>query len=111
MPWTSDRFDNGAIGGVLAFLITETIQFAVLVRMVAPYVIDKASLWRTFRIAVAGGLMLLVVWPFRELVIVVPVAIGAVVYVGAVLGLRVLTADERHLIQRVTDRVGITSRM
>ena len=29
IPWAADRYDNGAIGGALAFVVTETLQFVV----------------------------------------------------------------------------------
>jgi len=98
VPWTSDRFGNGAIGGAIAFIITETFQFAIGLWRVAPHLVNRATAWRIGRILIAGGAMMACTWPLREQFILLPIGVGAITYGVAVVALRVVGADERALI-------------
>jgi O-antigen/teichoic acid export membrane protein len=109
VPWTSDRFDNGAIGGALAYVITELLQFGIGLAVVAPYIVTRTTVWRGARILAAGGIMFAAVWPFRDLLFVVPAAIGAVVYGVAVIVLRVLDDFERSLVRDTLSKLGLPS--
>jgi O-antigen/teichoic acid export membrane protein len=101
VPWASDRWDNGAIGGAISFVITESLQFAIGISIVAPYLLQRVTMWRAVRILAAGGVMVACAWPFRDRFAAIPVAIGAMVYVAAVFALRVVGHEERHLLKRL----------
>lgn len=94
VPWASDRFDNGAIGGAVAYIITETFQFTVGLVVVVPYLVRWRNVWLFARVLLAAGIMAAAVWPVRELFVVVPAAVGAAVYGLAVLALRLLDPDD-----------------
>ena len=107
VPWTDDRWGNGAIGGALAYVVTESIQFGIGIVFVAPFLLHRSNAWRIVRILVAGGVMFAAGWPIRDRFFLVPVAVCACVYALAILAFGVLGDDERRLIGGVVRRVGI----
>jgi O-antigen/teichoic acid export membrane protein len=109
VPWTDSRWDNGAIGGALAYVVTESLQFAIGVAFVAPHVLGRSSAWRIARILLAGGIMFAVGWPLRDRFILLPITVCACVYGVAVVALRVLGPEEKRLIGGVARRVGIAN--
>jgi O-antigen/teichoic acid export membrane protein len=104
VPWASDRFDNGAIGGAISYGITETLQVIVGLIVIAPYLVQRRTAWRVVRILAAGGVMFACVWPVRTIFLPVPMAVGAVVYGLMVMLFRVLGEDERTLLLKVVRR-------
>ena len=106
VPWASARFDNGAIGGALAFVVTEMLQFGFLLWYVAPYLVTREALGRTARVLAAGGIMLVAIWPIRDVFVVVPATVGAVVYIACILMLRALDEFQRSMLHDVTKSVG-----
>lgn len=110
VTWTADRFDNGAIGGALAFAATETLQLAVGLAVLAPYLLTRAMAWRATRLLAAGGLMVLAVWPVRELFVLVPATIGAIVYALSIAALRVLDDHQRSMLGDLAKKIGIPNR-
>ena len=107
VPWANDRFDNGAIGGALAYLVTEGAQFATGLWLIAPYLVNRQVMWRTVRILAAGAVMFAVGWPLRTAFLVIPIAVCAIVYAIAVVAFRVLGDDERRLASEMLAKVGI----
>ena len=106
VPWMERRHHNGAIGGALSYLITEGFMTVMGLWKIAPQVMSRSSLVRTGKILLAGALMTLASWPWRERLLLIPVGVGAVVYVACIMALRVLTDDEllraRALVARAT---------
>jgi hypothetical protein len=109
VPWAAHRFSNGAIGGGLSYIMTECFILSVSIRRVAPYILDRTMLVRLFKIAAAGAAMVACTFPIRNSFLLVTVAIGAVVYCGAIVVLRTLTDEEQQMVRRATRRV--TSRL
>ena len=105
VPWASDRWDNGAIGGALSYVVTEAIQFVVGLVVIAPFLISRSVAWRSARVLLAGGLMALAVWPLRDVFVIVPAAVGAVVYALAILALRALDGDQREMLSGALARL------
>jgi O-antigen/teichoic acid export membrane protein len=110
VPWASDRYDNGAIGGALAYVVTETLQFIVGLIVIAPYLISRERAWLSVRVLAAGGVMVAAAWPFKDQLFVVPAVIGAIVYPLAILLFRALDDYQRSMIGDVLSRVGIRTR-
>lgn len=100
VAWADDRFDNGAIGGALSYVVTESVMLVLGIWKVAPTVINRASLLRIGKILVAGGLMVAATWPVRDMFPLIPIVVGAIVYVGAILLMRTLTDDEQSWVKR-----------
>lgn len=107
VPWTATEFSNGAIGGALAYVVTELLMLVVGAWKIVPYLFTRSSVWRWARIIAAGGLMVLAAFPLRNEFLLIPIATGAVVYCSAVLAFRVMTEYERHLVGKVLARTGI----
>jgi O-antigen/teichoic acid export membrane protein len=95
VPFTDRVFANGAIGGALAYVVTETFLLVTAVAVLAPHLVNRATAGRLVRCVVAATLMALAVWPVRSLFPLVPVAVGVVVYGTALAVMR--TFDDREL--------------
>jgi O-antigen/teichoic acid export membrane protein len=105
VPWTHDRYGNGAIGGALSYLITETVILVPAIYWVAPHLINRRVMTRLVKVLIAGGAMLAAVWPIRERLIIIPILVGAVVYTGLIALLRVLDDDEVQMVRTFKDRI------
>ena len=107
VPWADQRFENGAIGGALAYVVTESMQLVVGIWLIAPFLARRRTAWYVTRVLLAGGIMFAAGWPLRELPLPIPVAVCALVYVVAVLVFKVFRDDQRHMIGEMLARVGI----
>ena len=107
VPWANGRFGNGAIGGALAYVVTEAVQFVIGVWLMAPFLLNRSTAWRTVRIVAAGGVMFAAGWPLRHLFLPVPVVVSTLVYALAVVAFQVLGEDERRMVGNVVARVGV----
>ena len=96
--------DNGAIGGAMSYMVTEAFMLGVGLACLAPLTFAGASLMRIVKILGVGAVMVLTVWPMRDAFILVPVVVGAAVFVGGVLALGVLTPEERQMSRRLLAR-------
>jgi O-antigen/teichoic acid export membrane protein len=105
VPWTRDRFDNGAIGGALSFLVTELLILIVLVWKVTPELVERRTAVRLVKCLVAGSAIVVAAWPLRTQFIAVPVIVGIVVYTVMVFVLRIPEPDERELARRLWSRI------
>jgi O-antigen/teichoic acid export membrane protein len=94
VPWADRTYGNGAIGGAMAYVVTEALMFALGLWKVAPYLVERAFIWWLARVLIAGGLMFMVSWPLRDEPLIIPIAVGAVVYVAAIVVLRVPEKDD-----------------
>ncbi len=110
VPWAADRYDNGAIGGALAYVVTEIMQFVIGLAVLAPYLVTRSWAWRTLRVLAAGGIMVAATFPLRDELFLIPAAVGAVVYPLAVLLLRAIDDDQRNMIGEALARVGLNTR-
>jgi O-antigen/teichoic acid export membrane protein len=101
VPWTDRTYSNGAIGGALAYVVTESLLVVVGLTFVAPFLVDRRFVWRVTRVLMAGVAMFAVAWPLRSRMLLVPVVAGAAVYVFAIVCLRVLDESERDYLRRL----------
>jgi len=105
IPLTQNMLGNGAIGAAAITTVTEVFMMAVGLRLLPAGVLNRATLTDLLRMLGAAAAMASVVFLTRELPIVVPIALGALVYVGACLMLRAVSLGELnqvrlHLVQR-----------
>ena len=105
VPWADDVFDNGAVGGAIAYTITEGLQFLIGLFVVARYLLNRTFVWRSVRVLVAGAIMLGAGWLSLPLPIPVTILLSVIVYVAAVVVLRILDHDERRLVGVGFDRI------
>lgn len=109
VPWADRTYSNGAIGGALAYLITESVLVIVGLTFVAPYLVDRVFVWRVARIGLCGALLFVTSWPLRDLMLLVPITVGVVVYVVSILVSRVLDENDRAQIGKGLERIGLRS--
>jgi O-antigen/teichoic acid export membrane protein len=105
VPWADEQFGNGAIGGALAYVVTELLLIAVGIWKIAPRLVTRSTMRRVARCALAGGVMLAVGWPFRDMLFVVPGAIGVVVYGLVIVVTRTLDEQEVAMARRWMTRL------
>lgn len=99
VPWTQSVFSNGAIGGALAFVVTESGMFILGLYLLPKGSLGKSNLWTATRIVFAGIIMVIIVWQFKDLFIAIPVLIGMVTYIGMSILLRVFPKEYFFLLQ------------
>ncbi len=104
IPWTRDAFDNGAIGGALAYVVTESMMVVLGIWKLAPQVASRHTLVRVAKCLTAGAVMMAVCWPLRDVFVGITIAAGAVVYVVVLALLRPLADDEKEMLQRALSR-------
>lgn len=94
VPWTQNRFGNGAIGGALAYVVTESLMVIWFVFLIPKGVLTRHSFWLCVRAAFAGVVMVAVSWWFRNWFIAVPVLIGALTFMLMTAVLRLIPAED-----------------
>ncbi len=113
VPFFDNRYENAAIAGSAAYLVTETLLVICGVGFLARAVLRKQLAVRVAKCVVAGGAMVAASWPFRDQFFIVSAAVAGAVYVIAVLVLRTLNQEERRAFQRalrpVAQRLGRVS--
>ena len=105
IPWTDDRFDNGAIGGAMSYVVTELMMVVAALWFLAPQLASRRSAIRLAKCLVAGGLMLAACWPLRHSALPLTIGVGAVVYPAAVVATRALDDAERAMLARLTSAI------
>jgi O-antigen/teichoic acid export membrane protein len=96
---------NGAIGAAVSLLLTE-ILIALAGVVVVRGIIDRRTLFRLARAALAALGMAAVVTAVARFGLVAQVALGAVTFVTLGSLLRVATADEIEELRRIAGRIG-----
>lgn len=103
VPWTDRRYNNGAMGGALSYVVTESVMLTAGIIKLAPRLVDRAGLVRIAKCALAGGAMFVAGWPLRAYFFLIPGSVALVAYAAVILLLRTINNDERQLIRRVTN--------
>ncbi len=98
VPLCQDMFGNGAIGGALTFLITETGVMIASLYVLPKGLIGWQNGWTAGRAFVAGLAMVVAVWFFRDYFIAIPVVIGAAVYLLMIILMRVVPKEDWMLL-------------
>jgi O-antigen/teichoic acid export membrane protein len=101
VPWCQAQFGNGAIGGAIAFVITETGMMFAGLRLLPPGSLKRSNLWSGARIFAAGFVMMGAAWLLRDTFLLLPVAVGGLVYGLLLVLLRVIGPAEWQLLRRV----------
>ena len=94
VPLTDRRYGNGAIGGALAYVVTEGLLLAVGVRTLAPGLLDAELVRKLGKALLAGLAMVAAVWPLRDQFVAVPVLAGGAVYVAGIVVTRWFTGAD-----------------
>ena len=98
IPWCQAAFGNGAIGGALAYIITEAGMLIAGIALLPKGSLGLDSLWIAVRTAFAGVVMAGVVWFWRDSFLLIPITIGAITYIGLIVILRVITKEDWQML-------------
>jgi len=99
IPWCQQTFGNGAIGGALAFIVTETGMLIAGIAILPKGSLGVDSIWIAVRAVFSGVVMAGVVWFWRDLFLLIPIILGAVTYIGLILILRVIPKEDWEMIR------------
>jgi O-antigen/teichoic acid export membrane protein len=99
IPFFERVMSNGAIGGAVAYIFTETAMFSFGVYMLRHEVLNRTSLTHAIRVVLAGLGMVAITWYFRHMFIAIPIIIGMLSYTGLILLFRVITEEDRVILQ------------
>ncbi|MBK8904166.1 MAG: flippase [Anaerolineaceae bacterium] len=109
IPWCETAFSNGAIGGALAYIVTEVGMFIIALRLLPKGWLNKNNTKFAVKTVIAGLVMLFAVWWVKDLFILIPILVGVMTYLGMILVLRIIPKEDwlliRELGQAVTKRV------
>jgi O-antigen/teichoic acid export membrane protein len=94
VPWCQRMFNNGALGGALSFVVTESVLLTTGVILLPRGSLTGRNASVTARGLVAGLAMMGAAWWLRGQFLLLPVAAGGLVYVLALWGLRAVPGDE-----------------
>jgi O-antigen/teichoic acid export membrane protein len=105
IPWTHDRFDNGAIGASISLFLTELICIWVGFAMIGRLVFDRGTLRRAVLVSVAAVAMWAVAYVSEPLLTTIPAYVaGLLTFVGASAAFRLFTREEIGMIGTGLDK-------
>lgn len=82
VPWCQETFGNGAIGGALAFVVTESGMLLIGIYLLPKGSLGWSNVWVTSRVLLAGIIMVVVVWQFKDFFIAIPIFFGIITFAG-----------------------------
>lgn len=100
VPWADRRYDNAAVGGALAYVVTECILISVGLATFGRGVFTRTTAARLVRCGVGAAAMAGAAWPLRDRLFILPGATAAIVYIVVVFALRTLNEEERALVSK-----------
>lgn len=101
IPWSSQVYGNGAIGGALAYIVTELGMIVAGLLLLPQGTLDSGSLRTATQIIFVGLIMACVVWLTRGFFIAVPIVAGVVVYGSGLFALRVVPQEDFNLFKEL----------
>lgn len=101
VPWCQKTFDNGAIGGALAYVITEAGVFIGCLRLLPKGMFGREQVQLYAPVLLVGLIMMVTTWWLRHLFIAIPVAFGAVTYGGLLVLLRILPQEDWRMLKNL----------
>lgn len=106
VPWTDQVFGNGALGGALAYTVTELGILIAAIKLLPKGTLNAQN-WRVGLLTSLAGIgMVLSIWWLRDSAFFfLGVPLGAIVYVGLVLALRALPNEDMTIIKDALSKV------
>lgn len=98
VPYFQDQIGNGAVGGVVAYAITESVTLAGAIYLLPRGSLNASSALFAVRVVLAGGLMVAAVFPLRNEFLGLPIVVGVVVFAVSALALRLISREDRALV-------------
>jgi O-antigen/teichoic acid export membrane protein len=94
IPWCVRTFGNGAMGGALAFVITEGAMLVAGLWLLPAGSLGRTTTSLAGRVLIAGLLMAAVAWWLRDAFLPIPIAAGALVYTTLAFLLRAIPRED-----------------
>ncbi|MEZ4714206.1 MAG: flippase [Caldilineaceae bacterium] len=104
VPWSEGMFNNGAMGGAIAFVVTESAMMIVGLWLLPKGTLNRSNAWTAARVIVAGVVMMYGVSWLQEQFILIPILCGAVIYLGLIWAMGVVPKEDWNLIVEFTQR-------
>ncbi|MFN2173424.1 MAG: flippase [Candidatus Promineifilaceae bacterium] len=104
IPWTQNVYGNGAIGGVISYLITEAFIMIGAFLTLPKGFFTRQNASFALRVLISGCVMVLVVWPLRDAFFLIPVLIGAGIYLMMAFAMLLISREEVAFAQGVWQR-------
>ena len=101
IPWTQAVLGNGALGGVVSYLITEMVILIGCLVALPKGLFSRQNGAFALRVIIAGGVMVLLTWPLRNAFLFWPIIVGILVYLAAAFILKLITQEEMNLARGV----------
>jgi O-antigen/teichoic acid export membrane protein len=101
IPLSQSLFNNGAIGGAMAFVVTEVGMMIAMIRYLPAGALTKRNVKLAAKVILAGFVMLGVVWWLRDFFVALPIIIGMALYLALIAGLRVITPEDWAILKDV----------
>ncbi len=112
IPFFQNLWGNGAVGGAFAYIVTESFMLIAGITMLPKGSLNRNNVWTAAKTFAAGGLMVAAVWPvrnwfmgmvepealsFNNILIILPVLVGAIVYTALVFLFRLIPKEDWQL--------------
>lgn len=97
VPYFENQQGNGAIGGAVAYLVTESLILAATIALLPRGSLPASSIGYAFRVVLAGLVMVAAVYPLRNEMLLVPITVGILTFAAMVAILRIVSREERRL--------------
>jgi O-antigen/teichoic acid export membrane protein len=101
VPLCQRLFGNGALGGALAFTVTELGILVTALFLVREHWATRQNVWRSARVFFAALIMMGFVWAVRDAFVLIPILVGAAVYSFLLWPLGLLPQTEIALIKNM----------
>ncbi len=105
IPLFETFFNNGAMGGAFAYLITEIGMAIAGISLLPKGTLGRQNGWSAIKVVLAGLSMFIVAWMLRSYFIAVPVIAGVIVYSSLIILLRVLPKDDWLSLKQIAQQI------
>lgn len=94
VPWAMRTFANGALGGALSYVFTETGIVIAGFALLPKGTFNRENITVVAKLLTAGCVMAALTWVVRDAFLLIPILVGAVTYVGMILILRAIPKED-----------------
>ena len=101
IPWTQNVWGNGALGGVISYIITEAGMMVGAFLALPKGMFARQNISFGLRVMIAGSLMVLLTWPLRDAFVLIPVLFGATLYLIIAFVLKLIPQEDIELARGV----------
>lgn len=105
IPWTQETFGNGALGGALAYVITEAMIIGGSIRLLPKGTLSWPTLSLAARAILAGVAMIAVAWTVKDMFLLFPILAGILTYVPLMFVFRLVSDQDQQLILSLANKV------